>query len=408
MVKEWATVLIGDCLEFKNGLNKGKEFFGSGTPIVNYMDVYKNSGITSDVIKGKVSLSADEIKRYEVRKGDVFFTRTSETPEEVGIAAVMLDHVDDCVFSGFVLRGRPKNDWLVIPYCKYCFSTPEVRKAIISGCTYTTRALTNGKQLSAIEIPLPGKKEQQAIATALSDIDGLISLLTKLIEKKKNIKQGAMQELLTGKKRLEGFSGEWKTIPVGNIGKAYGGLTGKTKADFEHGKSKYIPFMNIMSNPVIDMEFLENVSVAEGEFQNSVKVGDLFFNTSSETPEEVGMCSVLLKEIDNLYLNSFCFGYRINDLSSFSPLYLSYLFRSDVGRKLMFSLAQGATRYNLSKNYFYKIEINMPCIDEQTAIANILSDMDAEIEALEQKLDKYRSIKQGMMQELLTGRIRLV
>ena len=244
----------------------------------------------------------------------------------------------------------------------------------------------------------PCLEEQQAIAEALSDVDAVVSSLTKLINKKKNIKQGAMQELLTGKKRLEGFNGEWKIMHVSNIGKTYGGLAGKTKADFGHGNSKYIPFMNVMSNPVIDMGFLENVKIADGEFQNNVKMGDLFFNTSSETPEEVGMCSVLLEDVDNLYLNSFCFGFRVNDLSSFYPLYLSYFFRSDVGRKLMFSLAQGATRYNLSKNYFNKLRVALPGIEEQIAIANIISDMDAEIEALEQKLSKYKAIKQGMMQ----------
>ena len=266
----------------------------------------------------------------------------------------------------------------------------------------------NRNDVHLFEALCPPFPEQQAIAEALSDVDAVVSSLTKLISKKKKIKQGVMQELLTGEKRLEGFNGEWKIMHVSNIGKTYGGLAGKTKADFGHGNSKYIPFMNVMSNPVIDMGFLENVKIADGEFQNNVKMGDLFFNTSSETPEEVGMCSVLLEDVDNLYLNSFCFGFRVNDLSSFYPLYLSYFFRSDVGRKLMFSLAQGATRYNLSKNYFNKLRVALPGIEEQIAIANIISDMDAEIEALEQKLSKYKAIKQGMMQELLTGKIRLI
>lgn len=198
MVKEWDTAKIGDILDFKNGLNKGKDYFGQGTPIVNYTDVYKHRGLRLENIKGLVSLDRNEIKRYEVKKGDVFFTRTSETPEEVGIASVMLEDIEDCVFSGFVLRGRPKNDMLIPEYCKYCFSTPHVRQEIISNCTYTIRALTNGKQLSRIEIPIPEKEEQCRIAQAISDIDELIFNLEKLIIKKKNIREGAMQELLTG------------------------------------------------------------------------------------------------------------------------------------------------------------------------------------------------------------------
>lgn len=110
MVKEWPVFNIGDILDFKNGLNKGKEFFGCGTPIVNYTDVYHNSGLKQKDIQGKVTLSKEEVRRFEVRKNDVFFTRTSETPDEVGLSAVLLEDIPDCVFSGFVLRGRPKND----------------------------------------------------------------------------------------------------------------------------------------------------------------------------------------------------------------------------------------------------------------------------------------------------------
>lgn len=228
MVKTWKTIKIGDFLEFKNGLNKGKEFFGVGTPIVNYMDVYKKRRIRIGELKGRVTLSKDEVKRFKVQKGDVFFTRTSETPEEVGYPSVMLDDVDDCVFSGFVLRGRPKNDLLDINYCMYAFFTPEIRKAIMTGCTYTTRALTNGKQLSDIEMPLPEKDEQHTIATALSDMDGYITALEKLITKKRFIRQGAMQELLTGKRRLPGFNGEWMEHTVEEISEAFAGGTPST------------------------------------------------------------------------------------------------------------------------------------------------------------------------------------
>jgi type I restriction enzyme S subunit len=134
----------------------------------------------------------------------------------------------------------------------------------------------------------------------------------------------------------------------------------------------------------------------------------LFFNTSSETPEEVGICAVILEEIENLYLNSFCFGYRLID-ETIDGKYLAYYFRSKEGRELMTTLAQGATRYNLSKSSFCKAEITTPpTIAEQSAIAAVLSGMDTEIAALEQKRDKYIAIKSGMMQDLLTGKIRLV
>lgn len=247
----------------------------------------------------------------------------------------------------------------------------------------------------------PTKAEQTAIATALSDSDALINSLEKLIAKKQNIKQGAMQKLLQPK---EG----WVEKKLGAFGKTYGGLSGKSKIDFENGKYPYIPFMNIMSNPVIDTTYFDYVNLKWGESQNQAMQGDLFFNGSSETPEEVGMCSVLLDEVPNLFLNSFCFGFRLNKELKTDGLYLSYYFRSNEGRKLFYSLAQGATRYNLSKYNFIKMEISIPSFEEQHHIATILSDMDVEIEKLQGQLAKYKMIKQGMMQNLLTGKIRLV
>ena len=204
--EDWKVETIGNLFVFKNGLNKGKEFFGYGTPIVNYMDVYSKDSLRAVDIKGKVHLSNSEILRYEEKVGDVFFTRTSETPEEVGISSVVIECPKNTVFSGFVLRGRPINNKLTNEFKSYCFQTKNVRDAIIQGCTYTTRALTNGTQLSKILIPIPNDKEQTAIATSLSNIDALIAALNKKIIKKQQIKQGAMQQLLTGKKRLPGFS----------------------------------------------------------------------------------------------------------------------------------------------------------------------------------------------------------
>ena len=398
MVKAWDTTLIGDFLEFKNGLNKGKEFFGHGTPIVNYTDVYQKRGLKASDIRGRVFLTADEIHRFEVRKYDVFFTRTSETPNEVGITSVLLEDINDCVFSGFVLRGRPKNDMFVPEYCKYCFSTAAVRNAIITGCTYTTRALTNGKQLSAIEISLPPKSEQEAIATALSDIDALITNLEKLIAKKKAIKQGAMQELLTGNKRLSGFIDPWAKHMVKDLGVFYSGLSGKGKSDFGCGTAHYITFLNVLTNTKININALERVRVSEGESQNTVKKGDLFFNTSSETPEEVGMCAALLDDVENTYLNSFCFGLRITNPEMY-PLFLSYYFNSQEGRQIMKVLAQGATRYNLSKTNFSETIITVPDKEEQIAIAHLLLDMDVEIDTLFAKLEKARNMKKGMMSD---------
>ncbi len=226
--------------------------------------------------------------------------------------------------------------------------------------------LITGTILKNIQIPLPPLPEQEAIAEALSDADAWIESLEQLIAKKRLIKQGAMQELLTPKK-------DWEVKKLGEVGKIYGGLSGKTKQDFGSGNSYYIPFMNVMKNVVTDKNFIEKVNLKQGETQNRVLKNDLLFNGSSETPEELGISSVLLDDIDNLYLNSFCFGFRIFD-ENVSPIFLSYIMRSPYGREVIFYLAQGATRYNLSKANFFNLEIAFPkSLTEQTRIATILS-----------------------------------
>jgi len=159
---------------------------------------------------------------------------------------------------------------------------------------------------------------------------------------------------------------------------------------------------------VIDPEWLEAVDIASNEGQNLTQKGDLFFNGSSETPEEVGFCAVLLQDVPNLYLNSFCFGFRFKLDAKVDGLFFAYWFRSLKGRETMAVLAQGATRYNIAKAAFLKLELPQPTQSEQTAIATVLSDMDTELAALQARRDKTQAIKQGMMQELLTGRIRLL
>lgn len=269
--------------------------------------------------------------------------------------------------------------------------------------------LITGTQIKSLYIPIPPTvAEQRAIAEALSDVDELIGSLEKLIDKKRAIKTAVMQQLLTGKQRLPGFDGEWEMKRLGDFGSTYGGLSGKTKEDFGVGRSQYISFMNIMNNVVVDSNAFERVEVAQNESQNLVMMGDLFFNGSSETPEEVGLCSVLSRKVESVFLNSFCFGFRLKKEAEIDGLYLAYFFRSNSGRELLKSLAQGATRYNLSKRALLLLEFPIPTKAEQTAIASVLSDMDAEIQTLEARLEKTKAIKQGMMQELLTGKVRLV
>ena len=264
------------------------------------------------------------------------------------------------------------------------------------------------KDIDNLKFPIPPLPEQEKIAEILGTWDEAIEKLSSLIEQKKLLKKGLMQKLLTGKVRLPGFTQPWKEVKLDEIGTTYMGLSGKNKDNFGQG-SYGIPYMNIYQNNRINPQQLELVEVGEGEKQNIVKYGDIFFTTSSETPKEVGFASVLLfKPEQNIYLNSFCFGYRLNDFQSLLPEYASFLFRSTQARKIMYKLAQGATRFNLSKNELMKEKIYIPSnISEQHAIAEVLSTADDEINLLNQKLEATKEQKKGLMQQLLTGNIRV-
>lgn len=264
------------------------------------------------------------------------------------------------------------------------------------------------KDIDNLKFPIPPLHEQEKIAEILGTWDEAIEKLTSLIEQKKLLKKGLMQKLLTGKVRLSTFTQPWKEVKLDEIGTTYMGLSGKNKDNFGQG-SYFIPYMNIYQNNRINPQQLELVEVGEGEKQNIVKYGDIFFTTSSETPKEVGFASVLLfKPEQNIYLNSFCFGYRLNDFQSLLPEYASFLFRSTQARKIMYKLAQGATRFNLSKNELMKEKIYIPSnISEQHAIAEVLSTADDEINLLNQKLEATKEQKKGLMQQLLTGQIRV-
>jgi type I restriction enzyme S subunit len=205
---------------------------------------------------------------------------------------------------------------------------------------------------------------------------------------------------------------DWTEIELGKLGKTYNGLSGKSKDDFGIGKP-YIPYINVFNNIKINPEHLEYVQIKKGENQNQVKYGDLFFTTSSETIKEVGMTSVLLNDIGEVYLNSFCFGFRLNDFEILLPEFAPYLFRSDVVRHKISLLGQGSTRYNLSKTELLKrLVLKIPSKPEQTRIAQILSTADRAIAQTEALIAKYQRIKTGLMQDLLTrgidehGRIR--
>ena len=171
---------------------------------------------------------------------------------------------------------------------------------------------------------------------------------------------------------LGSFDFSWEQRKLGDVGETYTGLSGKTKADFGHGQARFVTYMNVFSNPISNPEMTEPIEIDPK--QNEVEVGDVFFTTSSETPEEVGMSSVLLEKRGKIYLNSFCFGFRPTE--KIDSYYLAYMLRSESAREKIILLAQGISRYNISKNKVMEIAVSLPSLDEQKLIGQYFRQLD--------------------------------
>lgn len=205
--------------------------------------------------------------------------------------------------------------------------------------------------------------------------------------------------------RFSNFYNEWQEKKLGDIGKTYTGLSGKTKNDFGFGDSHFITYMNVFKNNIAKFEMTEKVKISNNEKQNKVNYGDIFFTTSSEVPQEVGMTSIWLFKTNNVYLNSFCFGFRIT-INNVLPIFLARYLRSENIRKKITILAQGSTRFNLSKKEVMKLSINFPEINEQQKIGDFFSKLDRQIELEERKLELLEQQKKGYMQKIFSQKFR--
>ena len=246
----------------------------------------------------------------------------------------------------------------------------------------------------------PSLNEQNKIANFLSSIDKKLSYLEKKHKNVENFSNQLLNEIINHKYSVPNSNNEWDIIKLSKIGNSFNGLTGKTKEDFGKGDSKYITYTSIFNNYIQDLSDLDSVIINETESQNTIQKGDIFFTTSSETPEEVGMASVILEDVSNCYLNSFCFGYRLNSLENYNPLFLVYYFRSLKFRKELYKLAQGSTRFNISKKELLKLKIEIPNIDEQNYYVNVINNCFKIKKEVNNEIKQIIMFKKGLLQKM--------
>ena len=378
--EDWALTTLGTLLSFTNGLNADKTAYGKGMPFINVMEPITRSHIYGPEIPGRVQIPSEAALAYLVKPGDIVFNRTSETDSELGLAAVYLGD-ERVVFGGFVIRGRPITDALDPKYSGYALRTKTIRSQIISMGQGAIRANIGQQNLQRVLVVVPPKCEQRAIAQALGDVDALIAVLDRLIAKKRDIKQATMQQLLTGKTRLPGFSGKWEVKQLGDVVQIKKGQL-ITSSTLKQGD---IPVIAGGKQPAY-------YHASANRFGRTITI-----SASGASAGYVALYNYPIFASD-------CS--TISESESYSLDFIYYQLLSM--QQTIYKSQTGGAQPHIHAKDLTPLTALVPSMPEQVAIAAVLSDMDAELFALEARRDKTRALKQGMMQELLTGKTRLI
>ena len=382
---DWLLKELAEISDIDAGLSKPKIIFGKGYLVVTVQDLYAGETIESSSLK-RVVLTEEEVQRYRLFDGDILIGNASVKRSGIGYSNRFVGFEELVIFAKYAYRVKNLR-FITSQYLHYALRLDKTRQWIISNSQ--TGTLTNLNKAAAKSIPItfPGNiNEQKSITTALSDLDALLDSLDRLIAKKRNLKQAAMQQLLTGQTRLPGFSGEWENKSIQEIA-----LVGRGRviSHTEISKSP-IPTYPVYSSQTSDDGIMGYLSTYdfEGEYvtwtTDGANAGTVFARTGRFNCTNV--CGTIkLNKSDHRFITAA----------------LGRVSKSHVSRHL--------GNPKLMNDVVKKIEIRIPkTIKEQNAIAEVLTNMDSDLAAMEQQRNKTAALKQGMMQELLTGRTRLV
>ncbi len=345
----------------------------------------------ADIYKGKIwpRIYTKEITKLLERNDIILSVRAPVG--EIGIA-----QVEACIGRGVCsIKG---NKFLY--YFLDLFKKQNRWSRFSQGSTFES---ISGKDIRDLKFYVCNSEEQNKIGEFFNKLDRQIELEEEKLELLEQQKRGYMQQIFSQELRFKDEDGniypDWKEYVLGETGNTYSGLSSKTKEDFGYGDSYFITYMNVFNNTIAKANMIEKVNIQENEKQNKVNYKDILFTTSSEVPEETGMSSIWLYKESNVYLNSFCFGFRVT-CDDIEPIYLTRFLRSEKMRKQITILSQGSTRFNISKKEVMKLKIDVPNLEEQTKIVNFLSKYDSLIESQSNKIDLLKERKNGFLQKM--------
>ena len=388
---DWDVQKLKDCL-IKNpdyGINAPAVPYSDNLPTyIRITDISEDGNFLHD---NKSSVIHHNSHNYFLEVDDIVLARTGASTGKS-----YLYNIKDgkLVFAGFLIRVKPDPQKLCSRYLKGYLETQAYWNWVKIMSMRSGQPGINGNEYGQLKIPLPPLPEQKAIAQSLSDVDTLITAWDQVITKKRNIKQSTMQQILTGKKRLPGFSDEWEVKKLGGL------------VEFSNGKAHENSITENGKFIVINSKFIST----EGQVKK--------YSNFCYCPVSIGEIVMVMSDVPNGKALAKCFYINENDkytlnqrICSLTPLNVNsdFLFYLLDRNSYYLTFDDGVKQTNLRKDDVLSCPLKLPVtLEEQQAIAQVLSDMDAEIEALEKKRDKYKAIKQGMMQELLTGKTRLI
>ncbi|HDB3958859.1 TPA: restriction endonuclease subunit S [Staphylococcus aureus] len=389
---EWEEKKVGELLEFKNGLNKGKEYFGSGSSIVNFKDVFNNRSLNTNNLTGKVNVNSKELKNYSVEKGDVFFARTSEVIGEIGYPSVILNDPENTVFSGFVLRGRPKSgiDLINNNFKRYVFFTNSFRKEMITKSSMTTRALTSGSAINKMKVIYPvSAKEQRKIGDFFSKLDRQIELEEQKLELLQQQKKGYMQKIFSQELRFKDENSEdyphWENSKIEKYLKERNERSDKGQMLSVTINSGIIKFS--------ELDRKDNSSKDKSNYK-VVRKNDIAYNSMRMWQGASGRSNY-----NGIVSPAYTVLYPTQNTSS---LFIGYKFKTHRMIHKFKINSQGLTSdtWNLKYKQLKNINIDIPVLEEQEKIGDFFKKMDILISKQKIKIEILEKEKQSFLQKM--------
>lgn len=392
--KDWKNLKLAEIGKFIGGgtpSTQKKEFWNGNIPWISSSDLSDESihkiNLTRFITTDAINQSATKI----VSKNSILIV------SRVGVGKIAVNNYDICTSQDFTNLSLFNDDNIFVAY-------------LLSVKTSKLLELNQGtsikgfvkSDLETLELLFPEFTEQKLIGNFFKNLDNLITEHQQKHSKLKSLKKAMLDKMfpkqgqLVPEIRFKEFEGAWEKPRLGDIGDPFTGLSGKTKNDFGHGEGRYITYMNVFSNPISDLNMLEKIELDSS--QNEVVSGDVLFTVSSETADEVGMSSVWTGNKKNVYLNSFCFGYRAK--IKLDNCFLANLLRTQTFRKQMTLLAQGISRYNISKNKVMNLTISLPSYDEQVVIGEYFKNLDLLINRHNQQIIKLSNLKKAFLAKM--------